>query len=56
MDNVYKLKIKELEEKNKEINFLKSEYKKIKNDYDTLPNEIIKINNNREIEFKTYEE
>ena len=55
MDKEYNLKLKELEEKNKEINILKIEKQKIKNDYDSLLNEIITINNNKEIEFKEYE-
>ena len=56
IDNEYNLKIKELEEKNKEINILKKENKKIKDDYDSLLNEIIAINNNKENEYKEYEQ
>ena len=55
MDIQYNLKLKELEEKNKEINELKKENRKIKDDYDSLLNEIIAINNNKENEYKEFE-
>ena len=55
MDKEYNIKIKELEEIYKENNLLKIENQKIKNDYDSLLNEIITINNNKEIEFKEYD-
>ena len=55
MDEIYNIKVKENEEKEKIISKLRQESKKYKNDYDYLNNKIIEINNNKDLEYKEYE-
>ena len=55
LDEMHNIKVKELEEKEKENNLLKQENKKYKDDYELLLNQTITMKNNKEKELKEYE-
>jgi len=55
MDENYIIKVKEIEDKEKIISNLRQESKKYKTDYESLLNHNIAINNNKDLEYKEYE-
>ena len=55
MDEMYNIKVKEIEDKEKIISSLRQESKKYKTDYDALLNQIVVINSNKDLEYKEYE-